>query len=111
MNLNYLVPEPSEDLKKLKPNYDAHNKLMSNLQLCGVFSDKLIERIFSLSWRALDVRIDQYRGKIDNQKADEILNKINVEFQGVFKAYNIFSNEFKTTSFGLFHTVCFYGLN
>ena len=46
MNLNYQLGEPHKEFKKLRPNYNAHNKLMANMQLCGAFSDKLIERVF-----------------------------------------------------------------
>lgn len=108
MNLNYQVGEPPKELKRLQSNYEAHNKLMANMQLCGAFSDKLIERVYSLAWNALDVRIEQEKGKIENEKANEILHKLYNEFQGLFNAYNIFSSEFKSISFGLFHTLCFY---
>jgi len=108
MNLNYQVGEPSKELKRLQSNYDAHNKLMANMQLCGAFSDKLIERVYSLAWNALDVRIEQEKEKLEYYKANESLHKLYTEFQGLFNAYNIFSSEFKSISFGLFHTLCFY---
>jgi hypothetical protein len=108
MKLNYQVGEPSKELKKLQSSYDAHNKLMANMQLCGAFSDKLIERVYSLSWNALNVRIEQEMGKLKSDEANESLHKLYAEFQGLFNAYNIFSCEFKSISFGLFHTLCFY---
>ena len=108
MNIDYQVGEPPKELKKLQSNYEAHNKLLANMQLCGVFSDKLIERVYSLAWNALDVRIEQEKGKIENEKANEILHKMYFEFQELFNTYNIFSSEFKSISFGLFHTLCFY---
>lgn len=108
MNLNYQVGNPPKELKKLQKNYDAHNQIMANMQLCGAFSDKLIERAFSISWNALDVRIEQEKGKIESNKANEILHRLYGEFQGLFNAYNIFSSEFKGMSFNLFHTLCFY---
>jgi hypothetical protein len=45
MKLNYQVGEPTKELKKLQSNYEAYNKLMANMQLCGTFSDRLIERV------------------------------------------------------------------
>jgi hypothetical protein len=108
MNLDYQVGEPPKELKKLQPNYEAHNKLLANMQLCGVFSDKLIARVYSLAWNALDVRIEQEKGKIEREKANEILHKMYFEFEELFNTYNIFSREFKSISFGLFHTLCFY---
>jgi hypothetical protein len=108
MNLNYQVNEPPKELKNLKSSYDAHNKLMANMQLCGAFSDKLIDRVFALSWNALDVRIEQEKGKVEYNIANKALHKLYLEFQGLFDAYNIFSDEFKVYHFGLFHTLCFY---
>ena len=108
MKLDYQVGEPPKELKNLKSSYEAHNKLMGNMQLCGAFSDKLIERVYLLSWNALDVRIEQEKGKIEREKANEILNKMYNEFRELFNTYNIFSKEFKLISFGLFHTLCFY---
>lgn len=108
MNLDYQVGEPPKELKNLKSSYEAHNKLLANMQLCGVFSDKLIARVYSLAWNALDVRIEQEKGKIEREKANEILHKMYFEFEELFNTYNIFSREFKSISFGLFHTLCFY---
>jgi len=108
MKLNYLIGEPPKEFKKLKSSYEAHNQLMSNMQICGAFSDKLIERVYALSWNALDVRIEQEKGKIEKDKANEILHKIYDEFKGLFNVYNIFSSDFRVYSFGLFHTLCFY---
>ena len=108
MYLEYQVGNPPKELKRLQSNYDAHNKLMANMQICGTFSDKLIERVYSMAWNALDVRIEQEKGNIENNNANAILSRIYDEFQGLFNAYNIFSNDFKNTMFGLFHTICFY---
>lgn len=108
MGLTYQVGEPPKELKKLQSNYEAFNKLMGNMELCGVFSDKLIARVYSLAWEALDIRIKQERGKIEREKANEILHKMYFEFEELFNTYNIFSREFKSISFGLFHTLCFY---
>lgn len=110
MNLKYQVGEPPKELEKLKTNYEAYNKLMANMEVCGAFSDKLIERVYSLAWRALDVRIEQEKGNIGNKKADEILHKLYNEFKELFNAYNIFSSEFKSMALGLFHTLCFLSL-
>lgn len=109
MEINYHIGEPTtKELKKLQSNYAAFNKLMANMQLCGVFSDKLIVRVYSLAWEALDVRIKKQKGELEIEKADEILDKLYYEFQGLFDAYNIFSPLFKSMCFGLFHTLCFY---
>jgi hypothetical protein len=106
MKLEYQFVEAPKHLENLKSNYEAHNKLMANVQLSGVFSDKLISRVYSLSSIALDVRIEQEKCNIENDKAERRLQELCIEFQGLFNAYNIFSQEFKDMSFNLFSAVC-----
>jgi hypothetical protein len=108
MELNFQVGNPPKELSTLQDNYDAFNKMMANMELCGVFSDKLITRTYSIAWRALDVRVEQTKGAIPTEKADVILNKLFTEFTNLFDTYNIFSEEFKKITYALFHTVCFY---
>lgn len=107
MTLNYLAGKPRKELQKLHANFEAHDKLLSNMQLCGVFSDKLIERVYVLSWRALGVRIKRENAEIEKPDADKDLHNLYSDFKGLFDAYNIFSAEFKAISMGLFWTVCF----
>lgn len=107
MELNYLVGDAPKSLKSLEMNYQAHNNLMSNIQLCGVFSDKLIERVYSLSWVALGVVIDIEKGDIKLIEGSRRLKELNIEFQGLFNSYNIFSQEFKIVCFELFNRVRF----
>jgi hypothetical protein len=76
MKLDYHVGEPPKELKKLKSSYEAGNKLLANMELSGVISIKLVGRIYLLCWNALDVRIEQEKGKIEREKANEILNKM-----------------------------------
>ena len=108
MELNFQVGNPPKELSVLQDNYDAFNQLMANMELCGVFSDKLITRTYSIAWRALDVRIEQTKGTIPTEKADVILINLSTEFTNLFDTYNIFSEEFKNIIFALFRTVCFY---
>lgn len=108
MNIDYQVGKPPKELKKLKSSYEAGNKLLANMELSGVISINLVGRIYLLCWNALEVRTEQEKGNIENEKANEILNKMYNEFQEIFNTYNIFSSEFKSISLGLFHTVCFY---
>jgi len=107
MNLNYQIGEPSEKLKKLELNYRAFNTLMADMQLCGVFSEILIKRVFTLSWETLQIKIDYEEGRVESEEVNKVLSDKYHEFCYIFNAYNIFSIEFKQNCFGLFQTICF----
>ena len=107
MELTYGIHLPTQD-SELKENYEAFNSLMGNFELSGVFSEKLMDKVYSLAWRALDIKIRKSKNEIDSKTADELRKNIYVEFYTLLNTYNIFSQEFKKISLGLFHTLSYY---
>ena len=107
MELTYGLHLPPQDTE-FKENYEAFNTLMGTFELSGVFSEKLLDKVYVLALRALDVKIKKSKKEIEAKEADELRKKIYVEFHTLLNTYNIFSQEFKKTSLGLFHTLSYY---
>lgn len=107
MELTYGIHLAPQDVE-FKDNFDAFNTLMGNFELSGVFSEKLMVKIYSLACRALDIKMRKAKNEIDAKSADELRKKIYVEFHTLLNTYNIFSQEFKRTSLSLFHTLSYY---
>lgn len=108
MKPNYSIGELAEDLKVLQPNQDALDNLMGSLEFSGVFSDKLLKKVFALSVSALEARSNFIRGYITEKGSNDQIGKFYAEFDDILKCYNIFSREFKAHMLGLFHTICYY---
>jgi len=83
-----------DDLIELEDNYNAFNKLMGMFEFSGVFSEKMIGRVYSLSCAALDAKINQYKGLASNEYIEACQDKLYADFKQLFEVYSVFSVEF-----------------
>lgn len=104
--LSYLVGNPKPEFAHLQKNYDAFNVFMSNFQLSGLFSDRLIQRVYGLSWNALYSIVDVEKTHTSFDTLEFLLNSLISELETLFNTYNIFSEEFSNISINLFKEIC-----
>ena len=108
MKTSYSIDELAEDIKILQPNKDAMDNLMGSLEFSGVFSNKLMTKIFALSALALECRSNFVRGYVTETESNDKIRLYCDEFEMLLSVYNIFSQEYSAHLWGLFHTICYY---
>lgn len=86
-------------------NYKAFNKLMETFEFVGVFSDKLVKKVFSLAIRMIDIKNKLLDKKISQKDADIKYREITSEFAEFLNAYCIFSSIFKSNCIMLFISI------
>lgn len=105
MNLEYanlVVPKGKEHLK---PNYESFNNLLGSLEVSGVFSDKLIQKVYNVSIQIIDLKHLSETDKYTKDELDEKYMKYFKMFHNIFRCYNIFSQEFKSDLLEHFHGI------
>jgi len=86
-------------------NYKSFNKLMETFDLIGVFSDKMVEKVFSLSNRMIDIKNYVLDNKMSQEDADIKFKELISEFTIFLNMYSIFSNKFKSNCLILFISI------
>ena len=86
-------------------NYKSFNKLMETFDYSGVFSEKMIEKVFSLANKMIDIKNYVLDNKIIQDDADIKFNDVTNEFKNLLNMYSIFSNKFKSNCLILFISI------
>lgn len=96
-----------EDCEKLKMNYEYFNLLMENFQFSGLFSEELLKKVFTISYKVLELRKAFHRGNLSEKDCNTQVQELYNEFERIFTTYCIFSQQFTTHVIGLFHVVAY----
>lgn len=86
-------------------NYKSFNKLMETFEFVGVFSDKMIKKVFSLAFRMIDIKNCALENKMSQEDADIKNKEITSEFITLLNVYSIFSSSFKSNCIMLFISI------
>ena len=86
-------------------NYKAFNKLMETFEFVGVFSDKLIIKVFNLAFRMTEIKNYLIDNKISKIEADVKYKEVTNEFVDLLNVYCIFSSIFKSNCTMLFTSI------
>jgi len=100
--------EQPKGYEALTDNYEALNALMGSLELSGVFSNELLKKVYGVCYKTIATRENLHDGYITYELAEEKLREFQADFEKIFSVYNIFSQEFSSHLWGLYHTVCWY---
>ena len=86
-------------------NYKAFNKLMETFDFVGVFSDKMVKKVFGLASRMISVKNYVLENKMSQEDADIKYKEIVTEFTTFLNVYSIFSSSFKSNCIMLFISI------
>lgn len=92
MKVKYLMFKP----KGFEKNAEFAQQLMTTLEISGVFSEALLNKVFDILYITLDAV---------EKKTDKVPFEQYQEFNTILNTYCIFSEEFKTTCSVLFMSV------
>ena len=86
-------------------NYKAFNKLMETFDFVGVFSDKMVTKVFGLANRMITIKSYVLENKMSQEDAHIKNKEITSEFTELLNAYCIFSSSFKSNCTMLFISI------
>ena len=84
-DLKYLLQHPL-DTYESKRIHAAAQKLMTDFEISGVFSEVLMDKVFSSLWNAIY--------SIEKNDKEEAANRLK-QITSILETYNIFSDRFK----------------
>lgn len=107
MKLLYGYNEIPKGYEELTSNYEAFNIIMGSLELSGVFSDSLIQKMYGLCTNGIILKEKLYDKAITQDEFNIKRKELHDDFSKIFNVYSIFSHEFKTSCLSHFHSIFF----